>query len=283
MMKRISILIVISMLLALCFGCNADDGVTSSADITKVPFTVKIQTKGEMALSEIEIRIYDKENQNDLIWAGETDKNGCVNFKAVKENTYIAKLDNIPKGYKCDESYIISEDSFISLETSVTDDFFTNTYGRGDISGDFSLLDINGNNYKLSELLKTKKAVVLNFWFIGCAPCRMEFPYLQNAYAKYKDDIELIAINPLDGNNTTVSEYANQLGLEFPMSADIQNWIGSLNVTSYPTTVIIDRYGMISMIHSGAVTEDGVFEKIFEYYVSDNYVQSVVRNIGDIK
>ena len=70
-------------------------------------------------------------------------------------------------------------------------------YKLGDYMGDYTVTDVNGNSYTFSELLTEKKAIVLNFWYINCGPCQMEFPYLQSAYAK-RDDIALIAINPVD-------------------------------------------------------------------------------------
>ena len=70
------------------------------------------------------------------------------------------------------------------------------SYKLGDNMGDYTVTDINGQTHSFSELLQSKKAIVLNFWFVNCGPCQMEFPYLQSAYDTYSDDVAVIAINP---------------------------------------------------------------------------------------
>lgn len=137
--------------------------------------------------------------------------------------------------------------------------------------------------YTLSELLKTKKAVVLNFWFEGCGPCRTEFPYLQKAYEAYADEIEVLAINPYDGTAQSVITYAANLGLTFPVVKGEDAWQSAMELTAYPTTVVIDRYGMIAMIHKGSVTQEGVFEAVFDHFTADDYVQHTVRNLSELE
>jgi thiol-disulfide isomerase/thioredoxin len=63
---------------------------------------------------------------------------------------------------------------------------------------DFTVTDPSGNSYTLSELTAQKKAVVLNFWYVECAPCNAEFPFLQEAYEQYADQIALLALNPIN-------------------------------------------------------------------------------------
>jgi hypothetical protein len=46
------------------------------------------------------------------------------------------------------------------------------------------------------------------------------------------------------------------------------------SVSAYPTTVIIDRYGVIAYLDSGAVTEQSKWESMFAKYTSDSYVQA---------
>ncbi len=156
-------------------------------------------------------------------------------------------------------------------------------YSLGDYMGDYTVTDVNGNSYTFSELLETKKAIVLNFWFINCGPCQMEFPYLQKAYNSYIDDIEIIAINPVDKKASSVEKYAKQNELTIPLAVGEEEWATAFGLKGFPTTVIIDRYGCIAFMHTGAVIEDGVFEKIFDYFTADNYKQTTIKNISDIE
>ena len=162
-------------------------------------------------------------------------------------------------------------------------DLATADYKLGDYMGDYTVTDVNGDTHTFSEILKTKKAIVLNFWFINCGPCQMEFPYLQKAYDTYGDDIAVIAINPVDTKSDKIEKYATQNELTIPMVVGDAAWGNLFCTQGFPTTVVIDRYGSIAFKHTGAVVQDGVFEKLFEFFVADNYKQTVVSSINDIK
>ena len=159
----------------------------------------------------------------------------------------------------------------------------SSSYSLGDYMGDYTVTDINGNSYVFSELLKTKKAIVLNFWFVNCGPCQMEFPYLQAAADSYSDDIVVIAINPTTDKENDIKNYATRNELSIPLVKGDEAWITAFGLQGFPTTVVIDRYGSIAFAHMGAVTESGVFEKIFKFFTADNYKQTTIKNISDIK
>lgn len=156
-------------------------------------------------------------------------------------------------------------------------------YVLGDSMGDYLVTDWHDYDYKFSQVLKDKKAIVLNFWFINCVPCQMEFPYLQKAYEQYEDDIEVIAINPVDSNFNDILKYVQKNELMLPVAQGEEAWISAFDLQGFPTTVVIDRYGKVAFMHTGAITEEGVFEKIFEFFSNDSYKQSIIRNISDIQ
>ena len=61
---------------------------------------------------------------------------------------------------------------------------------------DFTVVDIDGNEHKLSEF--EGKPVVLNFWASWCGPCKSEMPDFDEAYKKYKDEIHFLMVNLTD-------------------------------------------------------------------------------------
>lgn len=273
-----------SIALTLCIaftGCGS-----KNTDSEKKLFTVKVESQGKLPIEDVTVEIYkDAETQN-LQWAAETDKNGTLSFNADFSKTYYAVLKDVPNCYKAESIYEInSSDTEIFLETVLGDESNMSgaIYELGSVVHDFTVAATDGKEYKVSDLLKTKKAIVLNFWYIGCQPCRMEFPFLQQAYADYQNDIEVIAINPYDGTNDKVSAYAVENGLTFPMASTDSFWESVIQLTAYPTTVVIDRYGTVCMIHEGSVTSKEEFTKIFKFFSADDYEQKLVRNISDIE
>lgn len=159
----------------------------------------------------------------------------------------------------------------------------TSSYKLGDYMGDYTVTDVNGNEYTFSKLLESKKAIVLNFWFVNCGPCQMEFPFLQAASDKYSNDIAVLAINPTDDREKNIQKYAAQNELTIPLIKGETAWNYALNIRAFPTTIVIDRYGSVAFSHVGAVTVEGVFEKIFAFYTSDDYTKTTIKNINDFK
>ncbi len=279
MTKRIlNLLLVFSMLV--CFaGCSSQP-----ADI-KQDYKITVISQGGMPFKNVPVTIYKGTDKTDLVWRADTNDNGVVEFTAPQSSDYIAIVEGIPDGYDNKEYYPIEEyDTVITPEILLEEreDLTGVSYDLGDIIHDFTVRDSDGNEYKLTELLKTKKAVMLNFWYLNCQPCKMEFPYLEEAYQQYSDKIEVLALNPVDGTDTTVSAFAKEQQLTFPMGPCDPEWEGIFSLSAYPTTVIIDRYGSIAMIHKGYITQTETFTDIFEYFTSDGYVQSVVKNIDEI-
>lgn len=281
-LSKLLISVVVSLLgFVLITGCSGD-----SANAEKSTYTIKVTSEGGMPLSEVSIRVYKDTTQEQLIWAAETDDKGGISFEAEKSESYVAVLEDVPAGYQVKDSYQIkTTDVNIQLDINLLDanDLQDITYKLGDVYHDFTVTSVDGTEYKLSELLEKKKAVILNFWYLNCGPCKMEFPYLQEAYEEYKEVIEVIAINPYDGTNDSIVAFANERGLSFPMVKGESEWQSCMNLTSYPTTVVIDQYGTIAMIHKGSITNKEEFTKIFEYFTSDDYTQTTIRNLDDIE
>lgn len=275
--KRLLLITSIVLLLCILFtGCN------STKNEEKVLYTVQIETIGGLPLEDVMVIVYTDSELKELQWKAETDKNGIITFDAKEQDSYYIVIEEVLSGYKIEDCYEISDrNAKISLETVLTDsdDISATTFKLGSVVGNFTVTATDGNELKVSEILKTKRAIVLNFWFLNCQPCKMEFPYLQQAYADYQGKLEVIAINPVDGTIDDINTFASENQLSFPMV----KLDGGLNFDAYPTTVVIDRYGTICMIHRGSITSKEEFVKVFEYFTADDYKQTLIKNISDIK
>lgn len=225
-----------------------------------------------------------------------TDSTGKITFKAEK-GEYTVTVTNLPIGYTlaANNRYKTSADNLtlIIYATSAVIDQTIPTdkiYKVGDVAYDFSITDKTGSEdvtYTLSEVLEEKKMVLLNLWNVNCVPCMMEMPELELAYNDYKEDVEIFGVNvptmgentQRDVNSTRRATYTNGEGesysLTFPLALDSNNMPFHFNVNAIPVSVVIDRYGVIALIHAGSMDKTG-FASLFAKYVSDDYVQDNV-------
>jgi thiol-disulfide isomerase/thioredoxin len=98
--------------------------------------------------------------------------------------------------------------------------------GENEKALDFSLKDLKGKNYKLSDF--KGKVILLNFWATWCPPCRYEMPLLDKLYKEYKKmGFEVVAVS-LDSNPNNVTEYLKNNSVSFTILYDKEGKVGIL-------------------------------------------------------
>ncbi|RYG23575.1 TlpA family protein disulfide reductase [bacterium] len=87
----------------------------------------------------------------------------------------------------------------------------------GAVATDFTLPTPSGGKLSLRDAMKESKAVLLNFWFVHCPPCRAEHPHLQKFYEKMKP--KGLAVIAIDDQDTAAesAKYLKGAGLTFPV------------------------------------------------------------------
>ncbi len=151
-------------------------------------------------------------------------------------------------------------------------------YWPGSTAEDFTVTMSDGREMTLSEILKTKELVILNFWATWCGPCRMEFPYMEEAYLKYQDKVEIIALSvePSD-TNEVIEAFKAENGLTaLPLGQDTIGLSSRFYFDGIPTSVAIDRFGVICWQESGSITSADKFERLFSGFLGEDYTQSKV-------
>ena len=134
---------------------------------------------------------------------------------------------------------------------------------------DFTVTDSDGNTLTLSQMLQKKEMVVLNFWYINCPFCVKEFPAMSEAYEAYKERVGMVALNPYDTVTDIGRFRANNASLTFPMASCPTGWVQTFALRGFPTTMIIDREGVIREMHVGALLKVSDWEALFRPYLAD--------------
>lgn len=123
---------------------------------------------------------------------------------------------------------------------------------------DFTVYDVEGNAYKLSDF--KGKPVILNFWASWCGPCVSEMPEFQSFYEKYGEEIHFVLVNLTDGMQETVesaSAFVNGQGYTFPVYYDTDVDAAMVyGVNAVPVSYFIDAEGNFVAWAQGALTAD---------------------------
>lgn len=272
--------------LAACGGQQGGSTATTPAG-EKTAYTVTVKSAGGLALEKIAVSVYADDTLTDLQGYDETDENGQAVIELPQKDGYAISLSGLPKGYTAESSYSFEGNKAQITLTSalIKDENLADTQLKlGDIMYDFTVTDPEGNRINLSEMLSEKKMALINFWYTGCSWCVTEFPYMEEAYQMYQDKVGIVALDPLGETDAAIAAFPGNydLNLTFPLAACPTTWANTFSIQGYPTSVIVDRYGMIVLIEAGAITSLRPFTSLFETLTADDYTQKLYAGVGEL-
>lgn len=133
----------------------------------------------------------------------------------------------------------------------------------GQPAPEFTALTSDGKSLQLSDYRGSPIAV--NFWATWCAPCKVEMPELQSAQVRYsKEKFIVLGVNAGD-TAEQVQTYMRDLKLTFISVLDPDSTIIDLfGIRAFPTTIWIDRDGIVRAKHIGELTRETI-----DRYVAD--------------
>jgi peroxiredoxin len=119
----------------------------------------------------------------------------------------------------------------------------------------FDLGDDRGRAVSLREYRGS--LVVMNLWASWCPPCRAEMPDLQRlAEAERGRGIAVVGVNEGESPQRARA-FADSLGIHFPIWVDgAQQYGRTYHALGLPTTVILDRQGVVIRAFDGPLTLD---------------------------
>lgn len=117
--------------------------------------------------------------------------------------------------------------------------------------------------------------LVVNFWYAGCPPCRVEAPYLESLYQKYKaQGVGFLGVNLYDTASTAAS-FESDKGVTYPSVLDRET--GSVLLAfsktvppkATPTTLVIDKKGRVAARILGALPDASTLNTLISDVVAE--------------
>jgi thiol-disulfide isomerase/thioredoxin len=130
--------------------------------------------------------------------------------------------------------------------------------GETDMGDTFSSSDFAGQVF------------VVNFWYAGCPPCRLEAADLEELYQEFKpSEVVFVGVNIFDQAATALT-FAEEFGVTYPSILDINGgsvrlaFAGQISPNAVPTTLVLDKQGRVAGRISGLLTDPGVLAGMIE-------------------
>ena len=160
-------------------------------------------------------------------------------FRQLKDNEKAAMLELFKQKMPQSANYKrLAADAAASAPTAI-----------GQKYTDFTMLDTEDKEMKVSDFVGKNKYVLIDFWASWCGPCRAEMPYVVEAYdAFHQKGFEVVGVS-LDNKKEAWVKAIKDLRLPWPQMSDLKGWqcqgAAIYNVRAIPANVLVDKDGKI--------------------------------------
>jgi len=136
---------------------------------------------------------------------------------------------------------------------------------------DFTLTDIYGTEFSLSEY--REKVVLIDLFRIqpSCPPCIYAIPHLKGVYNEYsQNDLVMmsISVSSIDTAETLRNDFVEEYDIPWIVACGGTQIASKYSVSVVPTLVIVDVEGYVGYRHEG-VTEESTLTSEIDYLLSE--------------
>ena len=135
----------------------------------------------------------------------------------------------------------------------------------GQAARDFEVVQFNGDTFRLSDEVKTQ-AVVLNFWYPSCPPCREEMPAFEAAWQELKyEPVRFLALYVPQGIDTEedAQDFIEEFGLTFNFATDrLARIAEAYELQYFPKTYFINKDGDIVATHISTLEAEKIIKQV---------------------
>jgi cytochrome c biogenesis protein CcmG, thiol:disulfide interchange protein DsbE len=116
----------------------------------------------------------------------------------------------------------------------------------------FVLEDLSGA--PLSSKVLRGKPLYINVFATWCPPCRIELPEIVRSFAKYKTKVAFLGVDEQEPAGK-IEPFRRQMGIRYPIAIDQGQMEASYRAHSVPTSVFIDRRGIVRALYRGPIPD----------------------------
>jgi len=136
----------------------------------------------------------------------------------------------------------------------------------GDTAPEFSIPDLEGNEFNMKEALSEGKGVLIFFWSIFCEPCKQELPIIQELTDAYSEKgIKVVGV-VLDGTpmKEAISAFIGQENYSFRVLIDELNPDESFKISDpygvagTPTLYFVDSSNEVKFSKVGRASKEEI-------------------------
>ena len=127
---------------------------------------------------------------------------------------------------------------------------------------------------KLTSSSLLGKVHVVNFWYAGCGPCRVEASRLEAVYKSYKGSIPFLGVNTYD-TAATARTFEQTHGVTYASAIDETTasvqyaYSGFVSPDAVPTTLVIDRHGRVAARVTGELESASILTALIKTVVAE--------------
>lgn len=175
--------------------------------------------------------------------------------------------DQVGRGDGSGQSGYIEGDGVVTtiapIEREVAPEF------TGPLLGDDGAVD----DFRLADHLG--EVVVLNVWGSWCPPCRKEAPGLQSVYEELQaDGVTFVGVNTQDDSERAAQAFEDEFEITYPSVYDPKGeqllaFRGTLPPAAIPSTLVVDRQGMLAARVLGAIGEASLRDLVADIAAED--------------
>ena len=137
--------------------------------------------------------------------------------------------------------------------------------GSGQTARDFEVVQFDGETFRLSQVT-ADHAVMVNFWYPSCPPCREEMPAIEAAWQELKDEpVRILGLYVPQGfdSEQDARDFVAELGLTFDFATDhLARIAQAYDLEYFPMTYFIDMDGEVVATYISTLEKEEIVRQV---------------------